>query len=162
MQTVAAAAPASESNGRSRARAQRPLPPLTLPRQLARDELLTRVADLPSRKGKRKPRRDLADNLGRFYDALWRHAHARHTARYRLTHHQLARACGYKDWSYRAGQLTSIRNYIAVLEEAGLIRISGRHELADGRACVVTLLPPPELSESGVCRRSSAGRALHS
>ena len=83
-------------------RRSRDVPPLPLPRQLDRAELLTRIDELPSREGKRFPRADLADNLGRFYDALWRHAHARGTVRYRLTGRQLAAACGYQEWSYDA------------------------------------------------------------
>ncbi len=144
-----------------RRRPSRPVPIAPLPRQLTTGELISRVAAIPSRAGMREPRNDYADNLARFYQALWRHAHARQSGRYRLTGRQLARACGYPEPSADVRWLTSLERYRGVLEEAGLVRISGRDELADGRTCVVTLLDPGPL-ESADRRRSSAGRALHS
>lgn len=147
---------------RTRARCQRPIPIKRLPRQIARAELAERIDGLPSREGKRAPRSDLLDNVGRFYDALWRHARARGTGRYRLTARQLALACGYEEWTYRngTGWLTSLTRYRDLLEEAGLARISGRDDFSDGRTCVVTLLEPPERLESAAeGRRSSAGDA---
>jgi hypothetical protein len=149
-------------SSRRKARNQRPLPIAPLPQQLTTSELISRVAEIPSREGMRPPRSDFADNLARFYQALWRHARARETGRYRLTWGQLAAACGYEQPSYNTNQLTTLERYSRVLEEAGLVRISGRDELADGRTCVVTLLRPPERLESADGRRSSAGRALHS
>ena len=115
----------------------------------------------------RPPRSDLADNLMRTYNALWRHAHARHTARFRLTHRQLIEATGYLVPDYikdgRERKLTSLVSYLTLLEEAGVVRWDGRDDLADGRSSVVTLLEPPEpLPSAPEGRRSSAGRALHS
>jgi hypothetical protein len=120
------------------------------------------IAAVPSREGMRPPRSDLADNVLRLYNALWRHAYARGTARFRLTGDQLRAAAGYEEPSY-SGWLTSIKRYVGLLEEAELVSMNGRDELADGRTCVVTLLAPPEPLESDEARRrSSAGRALHS
>lgn len=124
--------------------------------------MLALVAQVPSRAHLKRPDRvrgDLADNLIRLYNALWRHAHARGTARYRLTWGQLLAAAGYEERTYDPAWFGSLRSYVRLFEEAGLVRMSGRDELADGRTCVVTLLAPPgglESAEDG--RRSSAGQ----
>jgi hypothetical protein len=90
----------------------------------------------------RKPREDYADNLIRFHNALWRHAHALNAGCYRLSWDQQRAAAGYEA---RPDQtvLTSLQRYAAVLEEAGVATITGIGEGADGRACVVTLHTPP-------------------
>src|SRR5581483_8517679 len=75
-------------------------------------------------------------------NALWRHAHARGTACYRLTGRQLARACGYEELAENRRWHSSLDSYRRVLAEAGLVDISGRDELSDGRTCVVTLREP--------------------
>jgi len=126
-----------------RRRRQTPLPRKALPRQLDSSDLITLVGELPSREGMRPPRSDYADNLIRFHNALWRHAHALQTACYRMTWDQLRAAAGYEPVSY-ASRLTSLENYAAALQETGVLTITGIGDLADGRACVVTLKEPPD------------------
>lgn len=94
--------------------------------QMPRWALMQRLAEVPSRQTLKRPelRSDLADNVGRFYDALWRHAHATHSATIYTTWDQLATACGYEGGS----PLSALQNYAALLEEAGIIQIGGEKD----------------------------------
>lgn len=144
-------------NSCSERRHARPIPTAPLPRQIAAGELLERVAEVPSREGMRPPRADYANNLRQSWSAVWRWAHGRRSGQFRITWRQLYDACGLPERDYDHPE-TSVRRYMAVFEEAGVLTISGRDELADGRTCVVTLLEPPARLESADRRRSSAGQ----
>jgi hypothetical protein len=121
-------------------------------------EVMTRIAWTPSRQKlpRPEPRTDLAENLARTYDALWRRARHTHRALIDTTWDQLAVACGYP-----VGQRaeTQMRRYLELLAEAGLVAFGGHQDLSGRwRYLDVELVEPPPLN--GELRRSSsAGQA---
>lgn len=125
-------------------------------------EVLTRCANVASRAHMQRPqlRADLAENLLRTYDALWRRARVTHRATVDTTWRQLAVACGYEDdpKAFENGS-TSIRRYLELLAEAGLIAYGGaRTDRGAWSHLDVELVEPPAL-RSVARRRSSAGEA---
>lgn len=94
-----------------------------------------------------RPRADMAENLGRFYDAVWRHARATHSGIVYTSWAQLAIACGYEATD-RA--LSRLQGYAALVEEAGLMRVGGEkdHTGAWRRLRIVLLEPSGLLSGS--------------
>jgi hypothetical protein len=123
--------------------------------------VLTRVANLPSRAEMQRPqlKADLAENLLRTYDALWRRARATHSALVDTTWRQLARACGYPEDTRTDRGHRSIARYLDLLAEAGMVTWGGAKTPTGRWQCLhVELLEPPSLvSTEG--RSSSAGQA---
>lgn len=92
---------------------------------------------------KPEPRADLAENLSRVYDALWRRARHTHRALIDTTWNQLAIAVGYPPGQRAATQL---RRYLELFAEAGLIAFGGHRDPSGRwRYLDVELVEPPSL-----------------
>jgi hypothetical protein len=119
------------------------------------------MANLPSRADMQRPqlKADLAENVLRTYDALWRRARVTHSALIDTTWRQLAKACGYPPETRVDGSHTSTRRYLELLAEAGLVTWGGQKTSTGRWQCLhVELLEPPPLA-SVTGRSSSAGQA---
>jgi hypothetical protein len=104
---------------------------------------MTRIAALPSRQGLMSPipRPQLAENLSRTYEALWRAAIATHNAHVYTTWAQLAAMCGYEH-----AARSSIANWLDLLVEAGLIEYGGdKDQTGRWLRLRITLLAPAGL-----------------
>jgi hypothetical protein len=102
---------------------------------------------------------DLAENVLRTYDALWRRARVSHSALVDTTWRQLARACGYPEDTRTDRGHTSIARYLDLLAEAGLVTWGGQKTVTGRWQCLhVELVEPPPLA-SVTGRSSSAGEA---
>lgn len=114
----------SRTNRRRRDSMLKPRTQLDVTSQLTAGELLERCAAVPSREKltRRELRADLAENVTRFYDALWRHARATHSSTIYTTWDQLAVANGYEPGK-RA--LHTMQRYAALLAEAGILEFGG-------------------------------------
>jgi len=128
--------------------------PLDVAWQRPTPELLSRLANVPSRADRKRPKlkRDLAENVDRAYQAIWRRARASGSAAIDTTWAQFAVACGYEgtlsvpDDRERLAMLGagSCRRYLQLLQEAGLLVYGGIQD-ANGaweRLDIVLLEPP--------------------
>jgi hypothetical protein len=149
----------SKTNGH-RPATRRPSRPVDFRWQRPASEVLTRVANLDSRAHMKRPqpRADLAENLLRTYDALWRRARVTHNALIDTTWRQLVTACGYPADTNTANGFTSVTNYLDLLAEAGLLAWGGaKNDRGQWKCLHVELLEPPPVQDVG--RSSSAGQA---